>query len=158
MTLPFAAEPSSRPHLDGVCLQSPKNSEFSSVSQTCPTLCSPMDYSTAGFPVHHQLPELAQTHVHRVSDAIQPCHPLLSSSPPAFNLSQHQGLFQCQFFTSSGQSIGASASASVLPVNIQGLFPLEWTDLISLQSTGLSRVFSNIIVQKHQFFGAQLSL
>ena len=68
--------------------------QFSSVSQSCPTLCSPMDCSTPGLPVHHQLLELAQTHVHRVGDAIQPSHPLSSPSPPAFNLSQHQGLFQ----------------------------------------------------------------
>ena len=66
---------------------------FCSVAQSCPTLCDPMNCSTPGFTVHHQLPELAQTHVHRVSDAIQPSHPLLSPSPPAFNLSQHQGLF-----------------------------------------------------------------
>ena len=67
---------------------------FSSVTQSCPTLCDPMDCSTPGFPVHHQLLELAQTYVHRVSDVIQPSHPLSSPSPPAFNLSQHQGLFQ----------------------------------------------------------------
>jgi len=68
--------------------------QFSSVAQSCPTLCDPMDCSTPGLPAHHQLPELAQTHIHRVSDAIQPSHPLASSSLPAFNLSQHQGLFQ----------------------------------------------------------------
>ena len=68
--------------------------QFSSVTQSCPALCDPMDCSTPGFPVHHQLPELVQTHVHRVGDAIQPSHPLSSPSPPAFNLSQHQGLFQ----------------------------------------------------------------
>ena len=67
---------------------------FSSVAQLCPTLCNPMDWRTPGFPVHHQLLELAQTHVRRVSDAIQPPHPLSSPSPPAFNLSQHQDLFQ----------------------------------------------------------------
>ena len=67
--------------------------QFSSVTQWCPTLCYPMDCSMPGFPVHHQLQELTQTHVHRVSDAIQPSHPLLSPSPPAVNLSQHQGLF-----------------------------------------------------------------
>ena len=66
----------------------------SSVSQSCPTLCEPMDCSMPDFTVHHQLPELAQTHVHRVSNAIQPSHPLLSPSLPAFNLSKHQGLFQ----------------------------------------------------------------
>ena len=68
--------------------------ECCSVAQSCLTPCDPMDCSMPGFPVHHQLPKLAQTHVHRVSDAIQPSHPLLSPSPPAFNLSQHQGLFQ----------------------------------------------------------------
>ena len=68
--------------------------QFNSVAQTCPTLCDTMDCSLPGFPVHHQLPELAQTHVHQVGDAILPSHPLLSPFPPAFNLSQHQGLFQ----------------------------------------------------------------
>ena len=68
--------------------------KFSSVAQSCLTLCDPMDRSTPGFPVHHKLPELAQTHVHRVGDAIQPSHPLSPPSPPAFNISQHQGLFQ----------------------------------------------------------------
>ena len=68
--------------------------QFSSVAQSCLTLCNLMDCSTPGFPVHHQLPELAQTHVHQVSDDIQPSHPLSSSYPPAFNLSQHQGLFK----------------------------------------------------------------
>ena len=67
---------------------------FSSVTQSCPTLSDPMDYSMPGFPVHYQLPELTQIHVHQVSDAIQPFHPLLSPSPSAFNLSQHQSLFQ----------------------------------------------------------------
>ena len=69
---------------------------FSSIAQSCPTLCDPMDCSMPGLPVHHQLRELAQTHVHWVSDAIQPSHPLLSPSPPAFSLSQHQGLFWLQ--------------------------------------------------------------
>ena len=68
--------------------------QFSSVTQSCPTLCDPMDCSMPSLPVHHQLPELTQTHVHCVSDAIQPSHPLSSPSPPTFNLSQHQGLFQ----------------------------------------------------------------
>jgi len=73
-----------------------------------------------GFAVHHQLPEPTQTHVHCVSDAIQPSHPLWSPSPPAFNLSQHQGLFQMsQFFASGGQSFEVSASTSVLSMNIQ---------------------------------------
>jgi len=68
--------------------------QFSSVAQSCLTLCNPMNRSTPGLPVHHQLPESTQTHVHRVGDAIQPSHPLLSPSPPALNLSQHQGLFK----------------------------------------------------------------
>ena len=69
--------------------------QFSLVAQSCPTLCDPMNRSTPGLPVHHQLPEFTQTHVHRVSDAIQPFHPLSSAFPPASNLSQHQSLFQC---------------------------------------------------------------
>ena len=68
--------------------------QFSSVAQSCPTLCDPMNHSTPGLPAHHQLPEFTQTHVHRVSDAIQPSHPLSSPSSLAFNLSQHQGLFK----------------------------------------------------------------
>ena len=103
-----------------------------------------------GFPVHHQLPELTQTHVHWVGDANQPSHPVSSLSPPAFNLSQHQSLFpMSQFFASGGQSIGVSASASVLPKNIQDWFPLGWTGWISLLSKRLSRVFSNTTAQKH---------
>ena len=79
-----------------------------------------MDCRTADLPVHQQLPEFTQTHVHGVSGAIQQSHPLSSPSPPALNLSQHQGFFQMsQLFTSGGQSIGVSASASVLPMNIQ---------------------------------------
>ena len=133
--------------------------KFSSVAQLCPTLCNPMDCSMPGLPVHHQLPKLAQTHVHRVNDAIQLSHPLSSPSPPAFSLSQHQGFFlMSQFFASGSQSIGVSVSASVLPMNIQDWFPLGWTDLISLQSKGLSSVFFSTTVQKHQFFSAQLSL
>ena len=95
---------------------------------------------------------------HWVSDAIQPSHPLSSPSPPTSNLFQHQESFpMSQFFTSSGQSIGVSASTSVLPMNIQDWFPLGWTGWISLQSKGLSRVFSNTTVQKHQLFVTQLS-
>ena len=87
--------------------------------QSCPTLCDPMDCSTTGLAVHHQLQELAQTHVHRVSDAIQPSH-ALSSPSPAFNLIPTSEYFpMSQFFTTGGQSIGVSASASVLPMNIQ---------------------------------------
>ena len=133
---------------------------FSSASKSCPNLCDPMDCSTPGFPVHHQLPELTQTHVHPVDNAIQPPHPVSSLSPPAFSLSQYQDIYfqMSQFFASGGQRIGDSASASVLPMNIQDWFPLGVTGLISLQSKGPSRVFSNTAVQKHQFFSAQLYL
>ena len=74
--------------------QKKKKIQFGSVAQSCLTLCDPMNYSTPGLPVHHQLPEFTQTHVHRVGDAIQPSHPLSSPSPPAPNPSQHQSLFQ----------------------------------------------------------------
>ena len=119
------------------------------------TSLRPMDYST-GLPLHHQLLELTQTHVHWVSDAIQPSHPLSSPSLHAFNLSHHP--FKSQLFASGGQSIEVSVSASVLPMNIQDWSPLEWTGWISLLSKGISRGFSNTTVQKHQFFNTQLSL
>ena len=115
---------------------------------------TPKDCIMPGFPVLHCLPKFAQTHV---GDAIQPSHPL-SSPSPAFNVSQHRSFPMSQFFASGGQGIEVSASASVLPMNIQDCFPLGWTGWISLQSKGLSRVFSNTTVQKHQFFSAQLSL
>ena len=118
-----------------------------------------MDCSTPGLTVHHQLPEFTQTHVHSVGDAIQPSHPLSSPFPPVVPFSSHlqsfpaSGSFQMsQFFVSGGQSIGVSASTSVLPMNIQDRFPLGWTGWISLQSKGLSRVFSKTTVQKYQFF------
>ena len=132
--------------------------QFSSVSQFCLTLCDPMNHSTSGLPVHHQLPESTQTHVHWVSDAIQPSYCLLSPFPPAPNSSQHQSLFpMSQLFAWGGQSSGVSALASFLPKNTQDWSPLGWAGWISLQSMGLSRVFSNTTVQKHQVFGAQLS-
>ena len=127
--------------------------QFSSVTQLCPTLCNHMDCSMPAFPVHQQCLEFIQTHVHHVSDAVQLSHPLSSPFPPAFNLSQHQGLPMSRFFTSGGKSTGVSASPSVLPMNIQDWFPLGWTGWIPLWSKGLSRVFSNTTVQKHQFFG-----
>ena len=143
--------------------QTQKNTPFvavdqlSSVAQSCLTLCDPMNRSTPGLPVHHQLPEFTRTHVHRVGDAIQPSHPLFVpfSCPQSFPAS---GSFQMsQPFTSGGQSMGVSASTSVLPMNTQDRSPLGWTGWISWQSKGLPRVFSNTTVQKHQFFGAQLS-
>ena len=131
--------------------------QFSSVTQSCLTLCDPMNHSTPGLPVHHQLPESTQTHVHRVGDAIQPSHPLSSPFPPAPNPPASGSFPMSQLFTRGGQSIGVSASASVLPMNTEDWSPFGWTGWISLKSKGLSRVFSNTTVQKHQFFSAQLS-
>ena len=109
-------------------------------------------------PCHHQLLELTQTHVHRVSDAVQPSHPLSSPSSSCLQSFPASGSFQMsQFFASCGQSIGVSASTSVLPMNTQDRSPLGWTVWISLQSKGCSRVFSNTTVQKHQFFSTQPS-
>ena len=132
--------------------------QIRSVAQSCLTLCDCMNHSTPGLPAHDQLQEFTQTHVHRVRDAIQPSHPLTSPSPPAPNPSQHPRSFpMSQLFAWGGQSTGVSALASCPPKKSQGWSPSEWTGWISLQSKGLSRVFSNTTVQKHQFFGAQLS-
>ena len=141
--------------------------QFSSVAQSCPTLCHPMYHSTTALPDHHQLPEFTQTHAHRVGDAIQPSHPLSSPSPPAPNPSQHQGIFFFFFFVFC---IGVFSNESTLHMSWPKYWsfsfsispskdwsPLGWTAWISLQSKGLLRVFSNTTVQKHQFFGAQLS-
>ena len=128
------------------------------VGKLCPTLWDPIDCSTPGYSVLHYLTEFAQTHVHWFGDAIQPSHSLLSPSSPSLSLSQYQSFPMSQLFSSGGQSIGALVSASVLPMNIQGWFPLGLTGFISLQSKGFSRVFLNTTVQKHQFFGAHLSL
>ena len=127
-------------------------------SLNCVRLCEPMDCSTSGFPVFHSLSEFAQTHIHWVSDAAQPSHPLLLPSSLAFNLSQHQVFSNSQFFTSGGQSVWASASASVLPVNIQGWFPLGLTVWSPCSPRELSRVFCNTKIQRHQFFSFQPSL
>ena len=131
--------------------------QISSTAQSCPTLCYTMDCSTPGFPVHHQLPELTQTHVHWV---VMPSNCLILVLPFSSCLQSvpASGYFpMSQFFASGGQSIGVSASASVLPKTIQDWFPLGWTCWISLLSKGFSRVFPNTTVQKHQFFGTQLS-
>ena len=95
-------------------LQSDYYHQFSSVAQSCLTLCDPMNRSTQGLPVHHQLPEFTQTHIHRVSEAIQPSHPLSSPSPPAPNPSQHQSFPVSQLFTWGCQSTGVSALVSFL--------------------------------------------
>ena len=129
---------------------------FSSVTQSCTTLCDPMDCSTPGFSVHSQsLLKLMSI------ESVMPSNHLILIIPffSCLQSSAASGSFPLsQFFTSGGQSTGASASASVLAINIQGRFPLGLTGWISLQSKGLSRVFSNTTVQKHQFFNAQPSL
>ena len=135
----------------------PRSDQIRSAAQSCPTLCDPMNRSTPGLPVHHQLPEFTQTHIHPGSDAIQPSNSLSFPSPPAPNPSKHQSFPMSQLFTWGGQSTGVSALASVLPKKSQDWSPSEWTGWVSLQSKGLSRVFSNTTVQKHQFFGAQPS-
>ena len=142
--------PSTTPHVSQMsqtpCFQHQSHC-CCSVTQSCMALCDPMDCSTPALPVPHHLPKFAQVHVHCFGDAIQPCHPLMPSSPPALNLSQHQGLFQW-----------ASVSASALSTSIQARFLLWLIGLISLPSKGLSVVFSSTTVQRHQFFGILLSL
>ena len=126
--------------------------QFSSVAQSSPTLCDPMECSTPGLPAHHELPEFTQTHVHLVNDATQPSHPLLSPSPPVLNLSSIMVFSNESALHIRWPKDWVSASASVLPMDIQDWSPLGWTGWISLQSKGLSRVFSNTTVQNHQSF------
>ena len=114
-----------------------KSVQFSSVAQSCPTLCNPMNRSTPGLPVHHHLPEFTQTHIHQVSDAIQPSHPLSSPSPPAPNPSQHQSLLQ---WVNSSHEV-----AKVLEFQLQhqsfqwtlrtDFFRMDWLDLLAVQGT-----------------------
>ena len=138
-------------HRHTECLQ------FSSVTQSCLTLCDPMDCSVPGLPVHHQLLESTQTHVHWVGDAIQPSHPLSSPSLPALNFFQHQSLFKLVSLCIRWPK-NWSFSFNISPSNEhQGLISFRMDGWISLQSKGLSRVISNTTVQKHQFFSAQLS-
>ena len=132
--------------------------QFSSVAQSCPALCNPVDCSMPGLPVHHQLPEFTQTHVHRVGDAIQQSHPVVPFSSCLQSFPASGSFPISQLFESGGQSIGVSASASALPMNIQDWFLLGWTGWISLLSKGLSIVSSNTTVQNLQFFGTSLSL
>ena len=131
--------------------------QFSSVTQSCPTLCDPMNRSTPGLPVH------TTPGVHSNSRPWRRwCHPAISSSVIPFSscpqsLPASESFPMSQLFAWGGQSTGVSALASFLWRKSQGWSPLEWTGWISLQSKGFSRVFSNTKVQKHQFFGAQLS-
>ena len=139
-----------------------RNYDISSVQFSCSVVSDslrPHEPQHTRSAVHHQLLEFTQTHVHWVGDAIQPSHPLSSPSfSSCLQFFPASGSFPVsQLFTWGGQSIGVSASTSVLPMNTQDWFPLGWTGWISLESKELSRVFSSTTVQKHQFFGTQLS-
>ena len=135
-----------------------RSDQIRSVAQSCLTLCNPMNRSTpASLSITNSRSSLRLTSIESV------CHPTISSSVVPFSSCPQSfpasGSFpMSQFFASGGQSIGVSASTSVLPMNTQNWAPLRWTGWISLQSKGLSRVFSNTTVQEHQLFGAQLSL
>ena len=134
--------------------------QFSSVAQSCPTLCNPMNHSTPGLPVHHHLPEFTQTHVHWVSDGIQPSHPLsspflLPPIPPSIRVFSNESTLHMRW----PKYWSFSFSFSIIPSKeIPGLisFRMDWLDLLAVQGT-LKRVFSNTTVQKHQFFGTQPS-
>ena len=128
--------------------------QFSSVAQSCPTLCDPMHCSMPGLPVHHQLPELAQTHVHRVSVAIQPSHPLSSPSPPAFNLSQHQGLFHESVLHIRWPEYW-SFSFSISPSNEYSeliSFRIDWFDYLAVQGIGypLQYSWTSLLAQQYK--------
>ena len=137
--------------------------QFSSVAQSHPILCDPMDCSTPGFPVHHQLLELTQTHVHQVGDAIQPSHPLSSPSLPAFNLSQHQGLFK---WISSSHQVAKVLEFQLQHQSFQRIFRTDFLridrlDLLAVQGT-LKSLFQHhsskaSILQHSAFFTVQLS-
>ena len=137
--------------------------QFSSVAQSCPTLCHPMNCSTPGLPVHHEHPEFIQIHVHRVGNAIQPSHLLSSPSPPAFNLSQYQGLFKCVSSSHRWPKYW-SFSFSINPSNeYPGLisFRIDWLDLLAVQGTLRSLLQHHnskaSILQCSAFFTVQLS-
>ena len=130
---------------------------FTSTAQSCLTLCYHMNRSMPGLPVHHQLTEFTQTHVRQVGDVIEPSHPLVSPStpapyPPSIRVFSSESTLLMRW-----PKYWSFSSASVLRMNIQAWSPLGWIGWISLQSKRLSRVFSNTTVQKHPFFGAQLS-
>ena len=132
--------------------------QFSSVAQSCPTLCDPMDCSTPGFPAitnSRSLLKFTSMETVMPSNHLVLCHPLLlpPSSFPSIRVFSNESALCIRW-----PKLGVSVSSSVLPVTIQDRFPLGWTGWVSLQSKGLSRVFCNNTVQKHQFFSAQLSL
>ena len=143
--------------------------QFSSVTQSCPTLCNPMNLSSPAFPVHHQLPELTLTHVHRVGDDIQPFHPLSSPPPPAFNLSQHQGIFK-RVSSSPRWPKFWSFSFSPSPFNEYSVlisFRMDWLDPLAVQdsqessptpqfksinSSVLSFLYSSTLISIHDYW------
>ena len=136
---------------------------FSSVAQSCPTLCDPMNRSTSGLPVHHQLPEFTQTHVHRVGDAIQPSHPLLSPSPPVFSLSQHQGLFK---WVNSLHQVTKMLEFQLQHQSFHWIFRtdflrIDWLNLLAVQGTPKSLLQHHnskaSILRCSAFFIVQLS-
>ena len=137
--------------------------QFSSIAQSCLTLCDPMNRSTPGLPVHHELPESTQIHVHRVSDAIQSSHPLSSASPPAPNPSQHQSLFQ---WVNSSHEVAKVLEFQLLhqPSNEHPeliSFRMDWLDLLAVQGTLKSLLQHHSskasILQRSAFFTVQLS-
>ena len=137
--------------------------QFSSVTQSCLTLCDPINRSTPGLPVHHQLPESTQTHVHQVSDAIQPSHPLSSPSPPALNLSQHQGLLK---WVSSSHQVAKILEFQLQHQSFQWTprllsFRMDWLDLLAVQGTPKSLLQHHSskasILRRSAFFIVQLS-
>ena len=133
---------------------------FSSVAKSCPTLCNPMDCSTPDFPVHYQLPELAQIHVHQVGDAIQPSHPLLSPSPPAFNCSQHQGIFQGVSSSHRWPKYWSFSFSISYSNEYSGLisFRMDWFDLLAVQGalkSLLHHISKASILQHSAFFIVQ---
>ena len=136
---------------------------FSSVAQSCRTLCDPMDRSMPGLPVHHQLPGVTQTHVHWVGDAIQPSHLLLSPSPPSFNLSQHQGLFKCVSYSHQVTKVLEFQLQHQSFHEYSGLisFRMDWLGLLAVQGTLKSLLqhhsSKTSILQRSAFFTVQLS-
>ena len=137
--------------------------QFSSVAQSCPTLCDPMNRSMPGLSVHHQLPEFTQTHIHRVNDAIQPSHPLLSPSPPALNPSQHHSFYNESTLCMRWPKYW-SFSFSIIPSKeIPGLisFRMDWLNLLAVQGTLKSLLQHHsskaLILQRSAFFTVQLS-
>ena len=128
--------------------------QFSSVAQSCPTLCDPMNRSTPSLPVHHHLPEFTQTQVHRVSDAIQPSHPRSSPCPPAPNPSQHQSLFQ---WVNTSHEVAKVLEFQLYYHSFQRNPRVDLLQNGLVGSKGLSWVFSSTTFQKHQFFSTQPS-